>query len=119
MTEAVAKLSNYRQAPRKVRLLADLVRGKRVADALNALSFLPKRGSEPMAKLIRSAAANARSKGMSETELVISRIEVGQGVVFKRFMPRARGKASPIRKKTSHITVRLSEKPAKKAVAKN
>lgn len=113
MTEATAKLSNYRQSPRKVRLVADLVRGKRAAEALNALSFLPKRASEPMAKLIRSAMANARSKGMSESELFVSGVEVGQGIVFKRFMPRARGKASPIRKKTSHITVRLGQKPVK------
>lgn len=118
MAEAFAKLSNYRQAPRKVRLVADMVRGKRVADALNALAFLPKRASEPMQKLVRSALANARAKGMTEDILVISRIEVGQGIVFKRFMPRARGKASPIRKKTSHITVHLTEKPRKVKVAK-
>jgi large subunit ribosomal protein L22 len=115
MADATAKLSNYRQAPRKVRLVADLVRGKSAKDALASLSFLPKRASLPMAKLIRSALANARAQGLSQDDLVISRIEVGQGVVFKRFMPRARGRASAIRKKTSHITLRLSAKPAKKA----
>lgn len=113
MPEATAKLSNYRQSPRKVRLVADLVRGKKATEALHALGFLPKRASEPMAKLIRSAISNARAKGMNEGELFISRIEVGQGIVFKRFMPRARGKASPIRKKTSHITLRLAEKAQK------
>jgi large subunit ribosomal protein L22 len=115
MSEATAKLSNYRQSPRKVRLVADLVRGKRAKEALQTLTFLPKRASEPMAKLIRSAVANALAKGMNESELFISRIEVGQGIVFKRFMPRARGKASPIRKKSSHITLRLAEKPSRQA----
>jgi large subunit ribosomal protein L22 len=113
MTEASAQLSNYRQSPRKVRLVADLVRGKSAAEALQALAFLPKRASEPLQKLLRSAMANARQKGLSEKKLVISRIEVGGGIVFKRFMPRARGKASPIRKKTSHITLHLREREAK------
>lgn len=112
MADTSAKLSNYRQSPRKVRLVADLVRGKRAVLALATLSHLPKRAAEPMAKLIRSGLANARAKGIAENDLVISRIEVGQGVVFKRFMPRARGKASPIRKKTSHITLELSARPA-------
>ena len=113
MATTSAKLSNYRQSPRKVRLIADLVRGKNTKVALALLTHLPKRGSEPMAKLIRSALANARGKGLSAQDLVISRIEVGQGIVFKRFMPRARGKASPIRKKTSHITLELSPIPKK------
>jgi large subunit ribosomal protein L22 len=113
MADTSAKLSNYRQSPRKVRLVADLVRGTRAVHALATLSHLPKRAAEPMAKLIRSAVASARAKGIAENELVISRIEVGQGVVFKRFMPRARGKASPIRKKTSHITLELSARPKK------
>ena len=108
MAEAKAQLSNYRQSPRKVRLIADLVRGKRAESALTILAHLPKRAAEPMAKLIRSALSNARNKGVSPNELVISRIEVGQGIVFKRFMPRARGKASPIRKKASHIKLELS-----------
>ena len=110
MTASTASLSNYRQSPRKVRLIADLVRGKTAARALDLLSNLPKRGSEPMIKLIRSAVANA--KDASEATLVISKIEVNGGVVFKRSMPRARGRASAIRKKTSHITISLSEKAA-------
>ena len=112
MTIATASLSNYRQSPRKVRLIADLVRGKSVARALDLLAVLPKRGSDPMAKLIRSAASNA--KDTSNTELVISKIEVNGGVVFKRSMPRARGRASAIRKKTSLITISLSAKEAAK-----
>jgi len=112
MTVASATLSNYRQSPRKVRLIADLVRGKTVARALDLLATLPKRGSDPMAKLIRSAASNA--KDASNDTLVISKIEVNGGVVFKRSMPRARGRASAIRKKTSIITLSLIAREAKK-----
>lgn len=113
MADASAKLSNYRQAPRKVRLVADLVRGKSVDRALALLSTLPKRASEPMAKLIRSAANNA--KDVSATDLVISKIAVNGGIVFKRSMPRARGRAFPIKKRTSHITLELTKKAEKKA----
>lgn len=118
MSDATAKLKNYRQAPRKVRLIADLVRGKRVEYALALLATLPKRASDPMAKLIRSAIANAKSKGVEAQDLVISHIDVGQGIVFRRFMPRARGKASPIRKKTSHITLALAVRKPKAAAKK-
>lgn len=112
---ASAKLSNYRQAPRKVRLVADLVRGKGAQHALNLLSVLPKRAGEPMAKLIKSAVANAAKDGHSADELYVSTIAVNGGIVFKRSMPRARGRASQILKRTSHITVGLSKKTAKKA----
>ncbi len=110
MNVASASLSNYRQSPRKVRLIADLVRGKTVARALDLLANLPKRGSDPLAKLIRSAAANA--KDASNADLVISKIEVNAGIVFKRAMPRARGRSSPIRKRTSQITLSLASKGA-------
>ncbi|HYF12747.1 MAG TPA: 50S ribosomal protein L22 [Candidatus Paceibacterota bacterium] len=113
MADATATLSNYRQAPRKVRLVADLIRGKDAAHALALLSTLPKRASEPMAKLLRSALAN--SKTTQPENLIVSKIEVNGGIVFKRQMPRARGRASLIRKKTSHITLALKERaPAKK-----
>src|SRR3989344_3400545 len=107
MAQATAKLKNYRQAPRKVRLVADLVRGKSAEHALALLSTLPKRASEPMRKLIQSAVANAK---VPASELVISKIEVNGGIVFKRFMPRARGRASQILKRTSHVVVALSSK---------
>lgn len=107
MIASTATLRNYRQAPRKVRLIADLVRGKSAARALALLSMLPKRGAEPMAKLIKSAVSNAKAEA---TELYIQKIEVNGGVVFKRQMPRARGRASLIKKKTSHITLSLSKK---------
>ena len=112
MTASTATLSNYRQAPRKVRLIADLVRGKSVQHALALLTMLPKRGSEPMSKLIRSAASN--TKDVSAADLYISKIEVNGGMVFKRMMPRARGKGAQIRKRTSHITLSLDKKLPKK-----
>lgn len=115
MATATAQLSNYRQAPRKVRLVADLVRGKTAQHALNLLANLPKRASDPMAKLIKSAVANAK---VPANELYISKIEVGGGVVFRRMMPRARGRGAPIKKRTSHIKLALETRPAKKAAAK-
>lgn len=111
MADATAKLKNYRQSPRKVRLIADLVRGKTAERAIQQLSMLPKRGSEPLQKLILSAVANAGN--VPASELVISKIEVNGGIVFKRSMPRARGRASAIRKKTSIITLALSKKAPK------
>ena len=112
MSDATASLSNYRQSPRKVRLVADLIRGKSADRALALLNTLPKRASEPVAKLLLSAIANARTTA-PQSELYISSIRVDGGIVFKRSMPRARGRASAIRKRTSHITLALSKKVAK------
>lgn len=109
----MAKLSNYRQSPRKVRLIADLIRGKSAERSLSLLMTLPKRGSEPMIKLLKSALSNAQAKGIPASDLYISDIAVNGGLVFKRQMPRARGSASMIRKKTSHITLGLSIKAPK------
>ncbi len=109
--DAQASLKNYRQSPRKVRLVADLMRGKSAERALMLLAALPKRASGPLEKLLKSAVANAQSKqGLSAAELVVSKIEVNGGVVMKRSMPRARGRASQILKRTSHITLALSKK---------
>jgi len=108
MTAATAKLKNYRQSPRKVRLIADLVRGKTAEHALALLNVLPKRGSEPMKKLIESAVANAK---LPANEVYISEIQVNGGVVFKRHMPRARGRAAAIRKKSSIVTLSLDQRP--------
>jgi large subunit ribosomal protein L22 len=115
MANATATLKNYRQSPRKVRLIADLVRGKRTEHALGLLSMLPKRGSEPVAKLIKSAVANA---GEGAEDLVISKIEVNGGIVFKRMMPRARGRGAPIKKKTSIITMTVTSMPRKAKTVK-
>lgn len=105
-----AVLKNYHQSPRKVRLIADLVRGKRVKEALSTLTFVQKRASEPFTKVIKSAIANAVSQGKNEDSLIIKSVAVDKGIVFKRFMPRARGSASRINKRCSHITVELGEK---------
>lgn len=106
-----AFLKNYRQSPRKVRLVADLVRGKEVGKALQTLTFVNKRAALPMEKLIQSAVANARTQGVEGVEkLVIKKIAVDKGIVLKRFMPRARGSASRINKRSSHITLELGKK---------
>ncbi len=121
-----ASLTNYRQAPRKVRLVANAVKGKTIADAEVTLSYMPKRAADPIKKLIKSAAANAVQSGLATDNLVIKTIEVNKGLVMKRYMPRAMGSAKPIRKKMSHVDVVLAEKApkakkvaAKKKVAKN
>jgi len=115
MATSTASLKNYRQAPRKVRLVADLVRGKSAVRALALLETLPKRASEPMAKLIKSAIANA--KDVSAADLYVSKIAVNGGIVFKRMMPRARGKGAQILKRTSHVTLELDKSLPKKVKA--
>lgn len=102
-----AVLKNYRQSPRKVRLVADVVRGKKVTDALNALQFIDKRAAAPFAKVITSALANAKEHGAAAEQLIIKKVTVDKGITLKRFMPRARGSASRINKRNSHITVEL------------
>lgn len=105
-----AFLKNYRQSPRKVRLVAGLIKGKRVADAFVHLGALPKRASLPIQKLLSSAVSNAKQAGLSEENLYINSITVNKGIVLKRSMPRARGSASRINKRTSHVTLNLVEK---------
>lgn len=114
-----AKLSNYRQSPRKVRLVTDLVKGKKVTDALTQLSFVPKRASLPVEKLLRSALANAVVQGKKEENLSISTIEVNEGATLKRMRPRARGSAFRINKRTSHVTLTLKEVEALTTSKKN
>jgi large subunit ribosomal protein L22 len=109
-----AFLKNYRQSPRKVRLVADLLKGKRVADGFVQLSALPKRATGPVTKLLASAVANAKQAGVSEENLFIENITVNKGIVMKRSMPRARGSASRINKRTSHVMITLIEKGSEK-----
>jgi large subunit ribosomal protein L22 len=104
-----ASLSNYRQSPRKVRLVTDAVKGKTIAAADIALSYMPKRAAGPIQKLIRSAAANAVTLGADSNNLIVKNVEVNKGLVIKRFMPRAMGVAKPIRHRTSHVVVTLAE----------
>ena len=105
-----AFLKNYRQSPRKVRLVARLIKGKRIADAFVHLNALPKRASGPMQKLLASAVANAKQTGIEQENLIVSNITVNKGIVLKRSMPRARGSASRINKRTSHIAITLMER---------
>jgi large subunit ribosomal protein L22 len=114
MTEARAELKNYRQSPRKVRLVADTVRGKSVEDAINILSFVPKRAALPLEKLVRSAVANAKGKDLDPTKLVVKEVTVNAGPTLYRRQPRSHGMANPIRKRTSRVIVVLSEKVSKK-----
>jgi large subunit ribosomal protein L22 len=104
-----AFLKNYRQSPRKVRLVANAVKGKSITSAEQILSFMLKRAGEPMMKLIQSAAANARAQGISSDGLIVKNIEVNKGITLKRMMPRAMGVGKRINKRSSHIKVELGE----------
>ena len=109
--EIMAKLNYYRTAPRKVRLVVDLVRGKKIELAMNQLRFCSKKTASPLIKLLKSAISNAKNnfKIKDSENLYIKKITVDEGPTLKRHMPRARGVASPIKKRTSHITVVLEE----------
>lgn len=113
-----AELNYLRIAPRKARLVANLIRGQSVEKAQTTLNFVIKKGATPLLKLLKSAIANAKNNfQIEESNLFISQILVDEGPKYKRWMPRARGSASEIQKKTSHITLILNEikKGAKKA----
>lgn len=106
--EISAQLSNYRQAPRKVRIVADLVRGQSVDRALAQLTFLNKRAAGPMKKFIESAVANAEHNfNAKRADLTIKSIQVNKGITLRRFMPRAFGRAAAIRKEMSHVSIVL------------
>ena len=111
-----AFLKNYRQSPRKVRLVADLIKGKRILEAFTHLKNLPKRAAGPIEKLLASAVSNAKQAGINEADLFVGNITVNEGIVMKRSMPRARGSASRINKRTSHIMLTLIEKNSEKPV---
>ena len=104
-----ASATHIRISPRKVRMVVDTVRGKSVSQALSILEFTRKKAAVPVQKLLKSAVANAaENDGISDVDtLVIEHIMVDEGPTLKRFMPRARGRATPIRKRTSHIRIRL------------
>lgn len=109
--EAKAYLRNVRIAPRKVKILCDLLRGKDVGTAAAIIMNTPKAASEHMIKLLKSATANAENNhNMDVDKLYISQVFVTPGPVMKRVMPRAQGRAFRILKRTSHITLVLSEK---------
>lgn len=109
MAEVIAKLNNLRISPRKVRLVADMVRGKKAGKAKAVLSFCIKKGALPLKKLLDSAIANAKNNfKLKEEDLFISLIKVDEGRTLKRWRARARGRACRIEKKTSNITLELN-----------
>ncbi len=111
MAEVTAKLNNLRLAPRKVRAVAGLVKGKNVTEALNQLEFYVRRPSEPLKKLINSAIANAENNfNMVKDNLYIKELIVDEGIKLKRFRAKGFGRAEPVQKKTSHIKLVLDER---------
>ena len=109
--EAKAYLKYLRISPRKVQIVADLIRGKDVGTAMAILMQTPKAASEPLMKLLKSAVANAENNfSMDVEKLVISQVFATPGPILKRMMPRAQGRAYRINKRTSHVTICVAEK---------
>ena len=113
-----AFLKNYRQSPRKVRLVAGLIKGKSVAEAIAELDFLAKRAGLPIKKLLLSAVANAKQMGIEMENLFIKELRVDKGIVMKRMMPAAMGSGHRINKRTSHLNLILGQKLAEKVAVK-
>ena len=108
--EIVAKARLMRIAPLKIRIVGDLIKKKNVNDALGILEFTPKKGAFILKKLLDSAIGNARQKKYVDVDtLFVKNVVVDEGPVMKRFMPRAMGRATPIRKRMSHVTPVLDE----------
>lgn len=106
-------LNNLRTAPRKVMLVIDLIRGLRIDEAMEQLKYMPKRAAVPIMKLLKSAVAAAENDyKMNKEDLFISKATVDMGATLKRSMPRAMGRAFPIMKRTSNITIELDKKTA-------
>jgi large subunit ribosomal protein L22 len=105
-----AKLRNFRMSPFKVREMADVIRGKGVEDARNILEFTPRKSAVAMKKLLDSAIANAENNyNLDPDKLFVKTVCVDEGQTWKRFIPRAQGRAARINKRTSHITLELAE----------
>lgn len=115
------KLKHLKISPRKVRLVADMIRGKKIDEAQVILGFAVKKGADPILKLLNSAVANVKNNSKKEIEgLFISKITVDEGPIAKRMMPRAKGRGDRIMKRSSHVTLVLDEKrgPKKKGKEK-
>lgn len=109
--EAKAIAKTVRIAPRKVRLVVDLIRGKNVGEAISILNFTPKAGSDVVLKVLNSAIANAdHNYEMKVENLYVKEAVVNEGPTLKRFMARAKGSASSIMKRTSHVTIVVAER---------
>ncbi|MBL4644676.1 MAG: 50S ribosomal protein L22 [Candidatus Pacebacteria bacterium] len=105
-----AFLKNYSQSPRKVRLVADLIRGKDTQRARAILSFLDKKSAPDLKKLLESAIANALHQNKDTENLIVKDIRVDSGISLRRWRPRAFGRAAPFRRRTSKVTLQLAEK---------
>jgi large subunit ribosomal protein L22 len=113
--EITARARYLRTSPRKLRLVAQLLPGKKVDDALALLRFMPQRGARFLFKVVTAAVANAEQRSQIDVDaLVVKGVQVDGGPSLKRFQPRAMGRANRILKRSSHITVVLKEGPAKK-----
>ncbi|MBU2038883.1 MAG: 50S ribosomal protein L22 [Thalassobium sp.] len=111
MSEVAAVLRGARLSAQKARLVADQIRGKKIDEALNILSFSGKKGADIIKKVLESAIANAEhNDGADVDELKVSTVFVDEGMTMKRIRPRAKGRADRIMKRTCHITVKVSEK---------
>lgn len=109
--EARAVSRHRRVAPRKVRGVADLIRGKKVGDALMILDFVQKKGARLLAKTLKSVIANAENQQRVDVDrLYVRSVMVDGGATIKRFLPRAHGRATPLRKRTSHISIVVGER---------
>lgn len=107
--EATAKATYVRIAPRKVKIVLDLIRNKPCDEAMAILKYTPKAACEPLYKLLKSAMANAEMKNMDVSKLYVAACSVDQGPTLKRIRPRDKGRAYRINKKTSHINLTLKE----------
>src|SRR5215217_3875899 len=118
-TEARAFQRETRQSPYKMRLVIDQIRGKRVNEALSLLMFSKKHAAKQIEKVLKSAVANAEVKAreanepLDTDELYITHAVINEGRKLKRFMPAAMGRATPIKKRTSHVDIRVGERPRK------
>jgi len=111
--EITAKLNDYRQSPRKVRLVGGLIRGKKALVAIDLLTVTIKRASDPMIGLLKSAIANAKNNfSLNVEDLFVKALTVDNGAILYRRMPKARGMATPIRKRVSNVTLILGVKEA-------
>jgi large subunit ribosomal protein L22 len=107
---ARAVVRHVRMSPRKMRIVANMVRGKRVDDAMNLLKVTPKKAAEVIRKLLISAVANAEHQGQQDVDtLVVATLTIDGGPVLKRWMPRAMGRANRVNHRTSHVTITVDE----------
>ncbi len=109
MTKTKAQAKWVRIAPRKLKRVVDLVRGKPALEALGLLRFMPQKGAKILEKVLKSAVANAKNNDkLEEEKLVVSEVYVNKGITMRRWQARARGRVNPINKRTSHLTVYVS-----------